>query len=109
MLSDILEASQPKAKVQCWVTGLSPIKTSKDKTVTSTASISMLESSIVPSTLCLYESALSSHLANVNNSAAAARAVENKSAPHTIISIPKRDGHTYRRKMRCNSGLVASR
>ena len=43
----------------------------------------------------LYESTLSSHMANVNNSAAAARAVENKSVPRTIINIPKRDGHTY--------------
>ena len=28
--SDILEASRPKAKVQCRVTGLSPMKTIKD-------------------------------------------------------------------------------
>ena len=55
----------------------------------------------------MIESVLSSHVhvANVNNSRAAARAVENyKSALLTIISILKRDGHTYIH----TDGLVAS-
>ena len=69
--SDILEASRRKAKVQYRVIGLPPrIR------VTSTTSISMLESSIVPSILQI-ESTLSSHMANINNSVVAARAVEN--------------------------------
>ena len=94
MPSDILEASRPKAKVQCRVTGLSPMKTSKDKSYLDGVHIDarIIHRAVHPR---LYEFALSSHVANVNNSAVAACAVENKSVPHTIINIPKRDGHTY--------------
>ena len=52
--SGIQEAS-PKAKMQYWVTGLSPMKISKDKSSSTRLMQSyspMLESSIVPSILC---------------------------------------------------------
>ena len=95
----LLEVSWPKAKVQCRVTGLFPMKTSKDKSYFDSVHINarVIHRAIHPR-LC--ESVLSSHVANVNNSAAATHAIENKSVPRTISSIPKLYGHTYRRKMR---------
>ena len=85
MLSGILEASRPKAKVQCRVTGLSPMKTSKDKSYFDGVHIDarVIHRAIHPrlyAYIIMIESALSS------------RAVDNsKSAPR---SIPKRDRHT---------------